>query len=73
MSLVIAGAWKGVIWSWGYLKSLHNGELRSYPRVSKYIHLSFVGFYVTFLVDTFDIKRDSRDMMVLYDIFWRCW
>ena len=22
--LVLAGAWKGAIWSWGYLKSLHN-------------------------------------------------
>ena len=28
---------KGAIWSWGYLKSLHNRELRSYPQVSKYI------------------------------------
>ncbi len=29
--------------SWGYLKSLHNRELRSYPQVSKYILLFFFG------------------------------
>ena len=35
--LVPAGAWKGAIWSWGYLKSLHNRKLGSYPQVFKHI------------------------------------
>ena len=38
----LAGAWKGAIWSWWYLKSLQNRELRSYPQVSKHI-LDFLG------------------------------
>ena len=40
---ILAGAWSGAIWSWGYLKSLHNRELRNYPQVSKHI-LGCVGF-----------------------------
>ena len=34
--LGLAGVWKGAK-SLGYLKSLRNGELRSYPQVSKHI------------------------------------
>ena len=33
----LAGANGGELRSWGYLKSLHNRELRSYPQVSKHI------------------------------------
>ncbi len=33
----LAGAWKGAIRSWEYLKSLHSRELRSYPQASKHI------------------------------------
>ena len=40
----LAGAWKGAIWCWGYLESLHNRELRSYPRVSEYILVAFLCF-----------------------------
>ena len=36
----LAGAWKGAR-SWGHLKPLHNGELRSYPQVSKQILVFF--------------------------------
>ena len=39
----LAGAWKGAFWSWGYLKSLHNWELRSYPQISKHILVSESG------------------------------
>ncbi len=31
---VLAGAWKGAIWSWGYLTLLHKMELRSYPQIA---------------------------------------
>ena len=36
----MAGAWKGAFWSWGYLKSLHNKELRRFTGFKAHLRYS---------------------------------
>ena len=64
--------------SWGYLKSLHNRELGSYPQASKYILgevISILGcFFLGFvrINGLFHLGSSSRDLVIwthLGDLF----
>ena len=60
--------WWGAIWSWGYLKSLHNRELRSYPQVSKHILANFGQYHHLITVDKiFLLSQKNKAILTFFN------